>query len=151
MDNETLVEKLKVILATAHAFALKAQNYHWNVTGPHFLEYHEFFGDIYEQVSGDTDAYAEFIRQLGMFAPGSLTRFAELSRIKDELTIPASGVMFIRLQADNGMMIALLKGLHDSATEAKNFALTSFIEERLQYHEKLAWMITSLLVSPLTS
>jgi len=147
MEDEILVEKLKVILATAHAFALKAQNYHWNVTGPHFLEYHEFFGEIYKQVSEDTDAYAEFIRQLGMFAPGSLSRFSELNRIKDEQTIPASNVMFGRIAADNNTMLMLLKALHGSATEAKNFALTSFVEERLQYHEKLAWFLTALLAA----
>lgn len=147
MDNEILVEKLKVILATAHAFALKAQNYHWNVTGPHFLEYHKFFGKIYEKVGGDTDNYAEFIRQLGMFAPGSLSRFSELSRVKDEQTIPAASVMISRLSADNMTMINLIKGLHADATEAKNFSLTSFLEEKLQYHEKLGWFFTALLAS----
>lgn len=146
MDNNTLAEKMKVVLATAHAFALKAQNYHWNVTGPHFIEYHEFFQEIYSQVSDDADHYAEYIRILGAFAPGSLKRFSELSRISDELTIPAANVMFTRLLADNTSMIMLLKNLHTDATEAKNFAMTSFIEARLEYHEKLGWMLSSLLV-----
>ena len=147
MDNKTLAEKMKVVLATAHAFALKAHNYHWNVTGPHFIEYHEFFGGIYSQIQADTDSYAEYIRILGVFAPGSLSRFLELSRVSDELTIPAPNVMFTRLLADNTTLIKLLKNLHSDATEAQNFALTSFIETRLEYHEKLGWMLNSLLVA----
>jgi starvation-inducible DNA-binding protein len=144
MDNKMLAEKLKVVLATAHAFSLKAHNYHWNVTGPHFIEYHEFFGGIYEQVNADTDSYAEYIRILGVFAPGSLSRFSEMSRVSDEQTIPAANVMFTRMLSDNTTMLSLLKSTHADATEAKNFALTSFIETRLEYHEKLGWMLTSL-------
>jgi starvation-inducible DNA-binding protein len=145
MDNQVLAERLKVVLATAHSFALKAQNYHWNVTGPHFLEYHEFFQEIYEQVHTDIDAYAEYIRILGMYAPGSLSRFSELSRIKDETTFPVAKIMLSRLAEDNMIMINLLKAMHSAATEGKNFAVTSFVEERLQYHEKLGWMLASLL------
>jgi starvation-inducible DNA-binding protein len=144
MDNQILAEKLKVVLATAYSFALKAQNYHWNVTGPHFIEYHEFFADIYSQIHADVDKYAEYIRILGMFTPGSLSRFAEMTRIKDETNVPTPVVMLGRLASDNQIMINLLKSLHDAATETKNFALTSFIETRLEYHEKLGWMLLSL-------
>ena len=147
MDNQIIGEKLKVVLATAHAFALKAQNYHWNVTGPHFIEYHEFFQEIYEHVHADTDKYAEVIRMLGMFAPGSLSRFAEMARINDEQTIPTPDVMFSRLASGNAIMLSLLNNTHADATEAKNFAVTSFIEERLQYHEKLGWKLNSLIAA----
>lgn len=147
MDNQLIGEKLKVVLATAHSFALKAQNYHWNVTGPHFIEYHAFFQEIYEQVYADADAYAEVIRTLGMFAPGSLSRFAEMARINDEQTIPTPDVMFSRLASGNTIMLSLLNNTHADATEAKNFAVTSFIEERLQYHEKLGWKLNSLIAS----
>ncbi len=147
MDNQIIAEKLKVVLATAHSFALKAQNYHWNVTGPHFIEYHAFFQEIYEQVYTDTDSYAEVIRTLGMFAPGSLSRFAEMARINDEQTIPTPDVMFSRLASGNTIMISLLNNTHADATEAKKFDVTSFIEERLQYHEKLGWKLNSLIAS----
>jgi starvation-inducible DNA-binding protein len=144
MDRQALAERMKVVLATAYAFALKAQNYHWNVTGPHFIEYHRFLGEIYEQAHENVDEYAEFIRILGMFAPGSLSRFSELSRIKDETGIPSAKVMFTRLAEDNTLFIDILKSTHAAATEAKEVALTSFIEEKLQYHEKLAWMLSAL-------
>lgn len=147
MDNQTIGEKLKVVLATAFAFALKAHNYHWNVTGPHFVDYHDFFGEIYGQVYKDTDGYAEVIRTLGMFTPGSLSRFIELTRINDEQSIPSPEMMFTRLASGNTVLLNLLKNIHADATEAKNFAVTSFIEERLQYHEKLGWKLASLIAT----
>jgi starvation-inducible DNA-binding protein len=144
MDNQALADRLKVVLATAHSFALKAQNYHWNVTGPHFIEYHRFFQEIYEQVHVDIDNYAEQIRILSSFAPGSLSRFTELSRIECEINVPTAYNMILKLESDNKIMIGFLKSLHSAASEGKNLALASFIEERLQYHEKLGWMLDSL-------
>jgi len=147
MDNQALAERMKVILATAYSFALKAQNYHWNVTGPHFIEYHRFFQEIYEQVHQDIDGYAEQIRILGMFAPGSLSRFSELSRIEDELVIPKVNLMIKNLSSDNQNLVGMLKTVHDSAEEGKNIALASMLEERIQYHGKLGWMLKSLIAS----
>jgi starvation-inducible DNA-binding protein len=144
MDNQALSERMKVVLATAHSFALKAQNYHWNVTGPHFISYHDFFKEIYEQVHQDVDVYAEQIRILGSFAPGSLTRFAELSRIACEMNIPRPIAMMKKLSEDNNIMLALLNRLHSDAELAKNVGLSSLIEDRIEYHDKLGWMLTSL-------
>jgi starvation-inducible DNA-binding protein len=144
MDNQALADRLKVVLATAHSFALKAQNYHWNVTGQNFVEYHRFFQEIYEQVHIDIDDYAEQIRILGSFAPGSLSRFVELSRVECEINVPTAYNMILKLASDNKIVIDILKSLHSAASEGKNAALTSFIEERLQYHEKLGWMLDSL-------
>jgi starvation-inducible DNA-binding protein len=144
MDNQALAERMKVVLATAYSFALKAQNYHWNVVGPNFVEYHEFFQEIYEQVHQDVDNYAEQIRILGMFAPGSLSRFAELSRINDELAIPKSSRMIVNLLKDNEIFIAMLKSVHSASEEAKSPGLAALLEERIQYHEKLGWMLYSL-------
>lgn len=146
MDNQILAERLKVILATAHAFALKSQNYHWNVTGPHFVEYHEFFQTIYEQIHLDVDTYAEQIRILGMFAPGSLTRFSEMSRVKCELNIPKTDAMIVKLSSDNQIMLELLKSCHSVSSTANNPGLTSILEERIQYHEKLGWMLASMAI-----
>ena len=151
MDDQALAERMKVILATAYSFALKAQNYHWNVTGPHFVEYHRFFRisqifrEIYEQVHLDVDNYAEQIRILGMFAPGSLSRFTELSRIIDETSIPNAKGMISKLDADNKVLIELLKSSYSAADEAKNPGLAAFLEERIQHHEKLGWMLDSIL------
>ena len=71
MDNTQLIDKLKELLASTFSLYLKAHNYHWNVTGPNFAQYHEFFGDFYEEVHGSVDTTAEEIRKLGGFAPGA--------------------------------------------------------------------------------
>jgi starvation-inducible DNA-binding protein len=144
MDNQALAERMKVVLATAYSFALKAQNYHWNVVGAHFVEYHEFFQEIYEQVHKDVDDYAEQIRILGMFSPGSLSRFAELSRVNDELAIPKASRMIVNLATDNQILVDTLKAVHAAAEEAKSPGLAALLEERIQYHEKLGWMLNSL-------
>ena len=144
MDNQALAERMKVVLATAYSFALKAQNYHWNVTGPHFVAYHEFFQEIYEQVHQDIDEYAEQIRILGMFSPGSFSRFSELSRIQDELNIPTASRMIATLSGDNAVLVNMLKTVHAAADEAKSPGLAAVLEERIQYHEKLGWMLDSL-------
>jgi starvation-inducible DNA-binding protein len=135
---------MKVVLATAYSFALKAQNYHWNVTGSHFVVYHEFFQEIYEQVHQDIDEYAEQIRILGMFAPGSFSRFSELSRIQDELNIPTASRMMVTLSGDNAVLVNMLKTVHAATDEAKSPGLAAILEERIQYHEKLGWMLDSL-------
>jgi starvation-inducible DNA-binding protein len=145
MDNQALAERMKVLLATAYSFGLKAQNYHWNVTGPHFIDYHRFFQEIYEQMHSDVDQYGEFIRILGSFTPASLFRFSELTRIEDEIKIPKASAMIFTLGADNNKVIEILKAVHGAAAEAKNPALSSLLEDRIRYHEKLRWMLSSLL------
>lgn len=141
MDKQILAEKLKVVLATAYSFQLKAHNYHWNVVGPHFSEYHNFFGDIYERVHDDVDDYAEQIRVLGAYSPGSLSRFTELTRITDELAIPEPASMFSKLSNDNKILIDLLSNLHSNAEEANEIGLSAILEDKIVYHTKLGWML----------
>jgi len=143
MDNETLAEKLKVILASAVSLGLKAQNYHWNVTGRNFGEYHVLFGDYYAEVSKFVDIYAEHIRQIGVFAPGSLSRFSELSRIQDEMNIPVDTVMISRLAKDNKIFLNLLNQIHPAAEEAGDLGLVATIEDAIRYHSKMQWMLES--------
>ena len=145
MDNQVLAERLKVVLATSFAFALKAQNYHWNVKGPHFVEYHDFLQEIYETVYGDADDYAEQIRFIGMYAPGSFSRFSEMSRIEGEMNIPNARQMFAKLKDDNKILLELLNQLHGVASHLKNVGVSSLIEDKIQYHDKLGWKLSSLV------
>ena len=82
---EEITNPLKVAFADTYALYVKAQNYHWNVEGPMFPMYHDFFGNIYEEVGETIDAFAEQIRAAGAYAPGAFSRFAELSNIQDEV------------------------------------------------------------------
>ena len=140
---EQLAEALKVLLGTVYGLSIKAQNYHWNVTGPNFAQYHEFFGEFYEEVGGSIDPIAEMIRVVGSFAPGSLARFQELSRIEDELMIPEPPLMFARLARDNDIVITALYQVRSLADQLGQFGVVNFLEDRITAHEKHRWMLKS--------
>lgn len=140
---EQLIEQMKVVLATAFSMYLKAHNYHWNVTGPSFSEYHDFFGEVYGQLHGDVDLYAEHIRTLDAYAPGSLVRFAELTRIQDETNIPSPMNMIMRLEADNLILKTELYAAHQYAEALNQRGIVNFLEDRIDAHDKLGWMLKS--------
>lgn len=142
---EQLAEALKVLLGTVYSLSIKAQNYHWNVTGPHFAEYHEFFGEFYDEVGGSVDGIAELIRVVGSFVPGSLSRFSELSRIEDELAIPDTSIMFARLARDNDTVIAVLYEARSIADVHGQHGVVNFLEDRITTHEKHRWMLKSFI------
>lgn len=141
MDKTVLVERLKVVLASAFSLYLKAHNYHWNVTGPNFGEYHEFFSDYYTNVHASVDLYAEHIRMLDAYAPGSLKRYSELSLISDEVSIPSPKFMFVRLSSDNLLFLEEIKSVRVLADEMGEYGLVATLETQMQYHEKMQWMM----------
>jgi starvation-inducible DNA-binding protein len=138
-----LAEKLKVLLASSYAFTIKAQNFHWNVEGPDFSEYHKFFGKLYEEVYDSLDYTAEYIRILESYTPGSLQRFKELSIIPDQLLIPRAELMFAELLEDNERMLGLLHECFEAASEHKG--IENFLAERIDAHGKHGWMLKSTL------
>lgn len=140
-----LTDNLKILLATTNVLSIKAQNFHWNVEGDNFPQYHEFFSDYYSEVYSSIDRVAEYIRTLDAYTPGSLTRYAELSVIQDQVKIPRAVLMFQELYQDNGIMIELLNGIFISATEENKQGIANFIAERLDAHNKHAWMLRSIL------
>ena len=140
-----LTEDLKVLLASVNSLSIKAQNFHWNVEGDNFPQYHEFFGNFYEEVYSAVDKIAEYIRTLDSYAPGSLTRYAELTIIQDQLKIPRAELMFAELYEDNAKMIELLNHCFSSASQENKQGIANFIAERLDAHEKHQWMIRSTL------
>jgi starvation-inducible DNA-binding protein len=143
MNNETLAEQLKVVLATTFSFYLKAQYYHWNVTGPNFAQNHDFFGKVYEEVHDSIDYIAEEIRKLGSFTPGSLGRFSALSKVEDETTIPETAIMFARLARDNDIVIRELYAAIKVANSINAQGTADFLAGLIGYHEKLRWMLKS--------
>lgn len=143
MDKSELIEKLKGVVATTFSLYLKAHNYHWNVTGPNFGEYHGFFADYYTAVHGSVDVYAEHIRMLGSFTPGSLKRFSELTMISDEVAVPSPKFMFVRLAADNLLLLNELRLVCEMAEEMKEHGLVATLETQIQYHEKMQWQLTA--------
>lgn len=143
--REELIEKMKVLLADSFAFYLKAQMFHWNVEGPNFPQYHDFLGDLYQEVYGSIDTTAEEIRKLGDYAPGSFSRFMELSSIKDNRGLPSPEEMFVELVGDNQIIINSLNSIFTLAEENNEIGLADYISQRHDAHKKHAWMITSTI------
>jgi starvation-inducible DNA-binding protein len=141
MDKTELVERLKVVLGSAFSLYLKAHNYHWNVTGPNFGEYHDFFSEFYTKVHESIDLYAEHIRMLDAFAPGSLKRFTELTIISDEIAVPSPKFMFVRLSGDNDLFLNELKEVRSIADAMGEYGLVATLETQIQFHDKMRWML----------
>lgn len=140
-----LSESLKVYLASSFCFYLKTHSFHWNVEGPDFPQYHEFLGDIYEEVFASIDETAEKIRTLDSYTPGSLIRFKELSIIEDQLKIPRAELMLAELASDNQKLIELLRQTFRSAEEADEQGIVDYIAGRIDAHNKWQWQLKSSL------
>jgi starvation-inducible DNA-binding protein len=141
-----LADALKTLLATSYAFVIKAQNFHWNVEGPDFPQYHKFLGKLYEEVYDNAiDKTAELIRQLDSYTPGSIARFAELSQIPDQTKIPRAELMIAELYEDNSKLLELWKQSFHIAEEADEQGIADFIASRIDAHGKHDWMLRSIL------
>jgi starvation-inducible DNA-binding protein len=141
-----LAESLKILLATSYAFVIKAQNFHWNVEGPDFPQYHEFLGNLYNEVYNNSiDQTAELIRQLDSYTPGSITRFAELSKIPDQIKIPRAELMIFELEQDNAKLLAMWKEAFPIAEQANEQGIADYIASRIDAHGKHGWMLRSIL------
>jgi len=140
-----LADSMKKLLASSYAFTIKAQYFHWNVEGPNFSEYHEFFGKIYEEVYASIDATAEYIRTLDSYAPGSFDRFKELSIIPDQTMVPRAELMFAELLSDNNLMLDLLRECFKIAGDENEFGIENFLAERIDAHAKHGWMLKSYI------
>lgn len=140
---DQLIESMKVVHATNFAFYLKMHFFHWNVTGPNFPQYHEFFGDLYEELHGAVDDIAEHIRAIEGYAPGSFQRFMDLSRITDQVEVVSAPEMFTIALSDNNTMIETLKAAYKLADAFNELGLANYIQDRIDIHKKHGWMIRS--------
>lgn len=144
---EELHKAAKVAFASEFSFYLKAHNFHWNITGPDFLEYHDLFGKIYEEVYGAIDDFAEKIRSLGTFVPASLQRFSMLTQIDDETEILDQNSMLMELAQDNEKMVKLFKMVYDAAEQYGEHGFSNFLAERMDAHRKHGWMLKASMQS----
>ncbi len=140
-----LVQLLRTLLATNFTLFLKTQMFHWNVEGSDFPQYHEFFADAYGDFYAQNDIIAEYIRIQGQYAPGSLTVYSEISKVKDEEGFPSASGMMEQLAIDNQVMVGLYQQLFDVAEASKEHGISDYASQRLDAHKKLAWMLRSIL------
>ena len=140
-----LADDLKTLLATQYALSIKAQYFHWNVEGPDFAQYHDYFANFYQEVYSAVDLIAEYIRTLQEYSPGSFERFQELSIIQGQQKVPRARLMFEELLADNNTVIDLLNQTFASAEQENKQGIANFIAERLDAQPKHGWILRSFL------
>lgn len=138
---DKLISLMKVVLGTAFTLYLKTHGCHWNVEGFAMPYLHQFFGMIYEDIWNSLDDHAEQIRQLDAYAPCSLERFVELSRIKSSNEVLPPSDMIVMLLKDNEVLIAVMtEALHAAEAEDRQ-GLINFLAERLEAHSKWRWQL----------
>ena len=138
---DELQQAAKVAFATEYSFYLKAHNFHWNVEGSDFKQYHDLFGSIYEEVYGSIDAFAEQIRALGTYVPASYTRFSMLTQIDDETQILPRQAMVESLIVDNEKTVKILKLVFQQSEANQEYGFSDFIAGRIDAHRKHGWML----------
>ena len=140
-----LSDLLKTYLASTFSYYLKAHYFHWNVEGPDFGELHSFLSAIYEDAFDAVDPIAEYIRTTEENAPGSLTRFHELTQIQDQTKVPRARLMLEELLADTQTMKDLSKQVFDVSTQEGRDDVANFAADRLAQHGKYMWQLKSYL------
>jgi starvation-inducible DNA-binding protein len=140
-----LILATKIAFATEYSFYLKAHFFHWNVEGVNFQQYHALFNTIYSEVYGIIDDFAEKLRALGTYAPGSFSRFSMLSHIDEEAEVQPAEEMVGELLTDGDKILQILKVTYDIAESEGEHGLSNFLAERMDAHKKHAWMLRATL------
>ena len=136
---------LKTAFASEYAFALKAQNFHWNVEGPLFVQLHDLFDTIYTEVYGSIDTFAEQLRALQVYTPASLAKFSMLTKVEDENAVPEFHGMLSELLEDSERMANIFRVTFDMAESNGDHGLSNFLADRQDAHKKHSWMLRACL------
>lgn len=144
-DRKKIAEGLSEVLADSYVLYLKTQNYHWNITGPHFLPLHDQFEEQYRELAEAIDEIAERIRILGFRAPGTLKEFGDLASIKEKTDKPDAMEMVKRLAEDNEAAHKTIRSTFEISDEAGDEGTADMLVARMQVHAKTAWILRSHL------
>lgn len=144
-DRQDIAQGLSKLLADTYTLYLKTHNFHWNVTGPMFQTLHLMFETQYTELALAVDLIAERIRSLGIYAPGTYKQFAALSSIKEEDGIPKAQDMIRLLVEGQESVVRTARSLYAVVEKANDEATADLLTQRIQLHEKTAWMLRSLL------
>ena len=144
-DREAIAKGLARVLADSYTLYLKTHNYHWNVTGPLFNTLHLMFETQYTELAQAVDEIAERIRALGYPAPGSYRDYASLTSIEEDSDAPDAETMIRRLVAGQEAVVRTAREVFPLAAEAHDEPSADLLTQRMQVHEKNAWMLRSLL------
>ena len=144
-DRAEIAEGLSRLLADTYTLYLQTHNFHWNVKGPMFQTLHLMFETQYTELALAVDQIAERIRALGFPAPGTYAEFARLSSIEEISGVPAAEEMIRLLVKGQEAVVRTARSVFPAAEKATDEASADLLTQRIQLHEKTAWMLRSLL------
>lgn len=144
-DRKSIVDGLSRLLSDTYVLYLKTHNFHWNVTGPMFRTLHLMFEEQYNELALAVDSIAERIRALGFPAPGVYSIYARLSSIKEEEGVPSAEEMIKQLVAGQEAVTRTARGIFPLLDKVSDEPTADLLTQRMQVHEKTAWMLRSLL------
>ena len=144
-QRKAIGEGLSRLLADTYTLYLKTHNFHWNVTGPLFNTLHLMFEEQYTELATAVDEIAERIRALGFPAPGSYAHFGELTHIREETSVPAAEEMIRQLVQDQETVVRTARSIFPVVDKANDEPTADLLTQRMQVHEKTAWMLRSML------
>jgi starvation-inducible DNA-binding protein len=142
-DLETLQELSRKAFASTYGFMLMSADYHWNVTGPDFMEHHELFGRVYKEVDRHIDVFAEQLKGIQTWAPATFTQLHDTSSIVGEWTgtkyTPEE--MLHNLYLANGKIATDLISAYTAAERVQEHGMANYLSERMAQHRKHGWML----------
>ena len=144
-QRRAIAHGLSRLLADTYTLYLKTHNYHWNVTGPQFNSLHLMFETQYTELALAVDLIAERIRALGEPAPGSYSAYAELATVKEATGVPAAEAMVAELAADQATVVRTARSVFPAADAVNDEPTADLLTQRMQVHEKTAWMLRAQL------
>ena len=144
-ERRAIAEGLSSLLADTYTLYLKTHNFHWNVVGPMFNTLHLMFEQQYTELATAVDEIAERIRALGVAAPGSYRQFAELTSIVEETGTPAAEEMIRQLIEGQETVVRTARKIFPLADEAGDEPTADLLTQRMQIHEKTAWMLRAMI------
>ncbi|MEQ8442292.1 MAG: Dps family protein [Alphaproteobacteria bacterium] len=144
-DRKAIADGLSHVLADSYTLYLKTHNFHWNVTGPMFNTLHLMFEQQYNELALAVDEIAERIRALGEKAPGTYAAFAKLTEIEEEEGTPDAEEMIRQLVRGHETVARTARSVFPTAEAGSDEPTADLLTQRLQVHEKTAWMLRSML------
>ncbi len=144
-DRKQIAHGLSKLLADSYTLYLKTHNFHWNVTGPMFQTLHLMFETQYTELAMAVDLIAERIRSLGYPAPGSYAEYAKLSSVPEAVGVPHAKEMIQQLVEGQEAVVKTARSVFPVVESAGDEATADLLTQRMQLHEKTAWMLRSLL------
>lgn len=144
-DRREIAAGLSRLLADSYTLYLKTHNFHWNVTGPMFQTLHLLFETEYNELALAVDLIAERIRALGFHAPGSYQSFSRLSSISEEEGVPDAREMIRLLVEGQEAVVRTARSILPVVERVNDEPTADLLTQRMQIHEKNAWMLRSLL------